>query len=144
MIRVKASVSIRLKTGKFPQASYRRALISVRPSFAQDVRVAFAREADPVTGKPWEKRKNSRLTHPILQLSGRMAREAVKAAETARVNGSTLYARQTRPKYAKWHATGTRKMARRRSLGVSPGTAQKLRRALAGEGVRVFRNARVD
>lgn len=147
-MKITASVSVRKIGGKFPAGSHARALRSVKPKVVEGIERAFAAEADVVSGRPWAPRKERpggrKSFRKLLVLTGRLKRAALAAAEMATINGSVLYIAQRDPKRAKYHQTGTRRMARRRFLGVSKAAVQALRRQLAGEAVRLFRSVRVD
>jgi hypothetical protein len=138
MINLKATLSVRLPSGRFPRQSLVKVLAEARQRVAADVEGAFAGRKDPQTGKPWPRRKKGQ-TWPPLRKTGKLKREGVRAAQQARITGSTLVVRQTEPDYATYHHTGTSLMPRRRSLAISPATRKFVARRLAGEGLRVFR-----
>lgn len=141
MFKVKASVSVRLPSGKFPRASKAEALRAAVPLLIRDAGQAFDKAADPVTGKPWPARKRP-YPWPILDKSGRMRAAVLAAAAKATVTGNTLTVRLTEPPYLIFHQKGTRRMARRRVVGVTRAVARKVRDKLRGAGVRVFRSPR--
>lgn len=142
MFKVKATVSVRMPSGRFPRGSYAKVLTETRADVVRDVEQAFERKADPVTGRAWPARKDPLLSHPLLQRTGKMRAGAVAAAGRAAVNGNTLIVRMRQPAYAKYHHAGTRLMAKRRFVGVSSATRRKLARRLRAEGVRVIRSPR--
>lgn len=138
MIALKATVSVRMPSGRFPRASLHKVLVAARQRVVADVEGAFQKRADPRTGKPWPRRKKGQKW-PALQKTKALMRAAVRAARAAVANGNTLTVRQAEPDHAEFHHVGTRLMPRRRSLAVSPATRQFVARRLAGEGLRVFR-----
>jgi hypothetical protein len=141
MFIVKASVSIRLPSGKFPQKARAAALKAAVPLLIRDAGQAFEKAADPITGKPWPPRKRP-YPWPMLVRSGRMKAAVLKAAAGASITGHTLTVRLTEPRYLVFHQRGTRHMARRRVVGITRAVARKVRDRLRGEGVRVFRSPR--
>lgn len=146
-MKITASVSVRKIGGKFPAGSHARALRAVKPLIVAGIERAFAEERDPISGKPWAPRKEQggrQSYRKLLVLTGRLKRAALAAAAAATINGHVLYLAQREPRRAKYHQAGTKRMARRRFLGVSKAAVQSLRRKLAGEAVRLFRSQRVD
>lgn len=141
MFRVKASVSIRLPSGRFPRKAHAAALKAAVPLLIRDAEQAFEKAADPVTGKPWPERKQP-YPWPMLQRSRAMRAAVVTAAAAATITGHTLTVRLGEPPYLVFHQRGTRFMARRRVVGVTRAVARKVRDKLKGEGVRVFRSPR--
>jgi hypothetical protein len=142
-IRVKASVIVRTKRGgKFPAKGYADALSPARASLERDVRRAFDTQADPVTGNPWPPRKHE-YPHPPLDRSGAMKQDALKAAASAVVTGSSLTAKMPGVPYYGFQAKGTTLVAARRYLGASIGTIAVVRSGLTRAGrrqaVRVLR-----
>lgn len=135
---LKATISVRMPSGRFPRQSLARVLTDARPKVVADVEGAFAGRKDPQTGRPWPKRKKGQ-TWPPLQKTRAIKKGAIRAAQASTVNGNTLVMRQKEPDYAEFHHKGTRLMPRRRSLAISPATRKWVARRLAGEGLRVFR-----
>lgn len=146
LVTTRATLSVRLPSGRFPRKSLVKVLTEARQRAVADVEKAFRDEADPQTGRPWPARKADPRRpgpfHPLIQLTGRLKREAVRAAQQATVSGSTLTVRQSRPGYARYHAYGTVRIPRRRWLAVSPNTRRFVARRLKGEGLRIFRGSR--
>ena len=143
-IITRATVSIRLPTGRFPRESQAAALRAVVPRLAADAKAAFDQRRDPATLKPWPPRKVARgrkpLPHPLMVLTGKLKRATVEAAEGATITGSTLTMKVKSPKYAKYHAKGTRLMPARPSVGVSRAARMILAKQLVKQGLRVFRS----
>ncbi len=142
MIRVKATISIRLPSGKFPRGSKADALKSAVPRLVRDTQDAFASARDPRTGRPWPPRARPH-PWPPLRKTGRLYRAALLAAAAASVTGSTLTVRVPRGRrYFAYQQTGTRKMPARPYLGVSVAARRLVARKLAGQGLRVWRSPR--
>lgn len=140
MIKVRASISIRLPSGKFPRASYTRVLQPAVQQVMRDFREGFQAEKDPRTGKPWPPRKLE-YPHPMIRKSRLLFRSAIRAVEQAVITNSTLSIRiPDSPVYLKYQFFGTKKIAARRFIGVSRRTRQWVARRLKGEGVRVWRS----
>ena len=137
MIRIKASVNIRLPSGRFPASSHAAVLVQAREDLKRDTERAFAAKVDPVTGRAWPERKTVRA-NPLLELSGRMKRAALTAVAAAVINGNTVIFRQSSPRYAKWQFGGTKRIQARRFIGASPTTKAAIRRRLQQEGLKVF------
>lgn len=141
---VKASINIRLPSGRFPKGSFRPQLLQVRSQVLRDVQEAFAKQADPVNKRPWPARKQPangmRIDRPLLVKSGQLRGSAIQAAAGATiVGGSTLAVRLVMPLYGKYHYFGTKIMARRRFFGISARTRKALARLLKGQAVRLWR-----
>ena len=138
----RATVFVRMPRGRFPAAAQTVALQEARPRLVKDTREAFDKRHDPATKVAWKARlpQAGRVAdHPLLVKSGRLKAAAVKAAESATVVGGGLVMKVPTPKYGAYHMTGTKRMARRRWLGVSRALRLYLARRLAAQGLRVFR-----
>jgi hypothetical protein len=141
-IVLKASVNIRTRTSRFPAGSFAAALSPARASLVRDVQRAFATRADPVSGFPWPSRSGS-YPWPALDKTGVMKREAIQAAASAVITGSSITATMKAPKYAGFQQKGTKTISPRRFLGASIGTIRIVQAGLVREGrahaVRVLR-----
>lgn len=142
---VKASINIRLPSGRFPQGSFRPQLQQMRHQVLRDVQEAFAKQIDPVTKRPWPPRiqpaTGKRIDRPLLVKSGRLRGSAIQAAAGATiVGGSTLAVRLVMPLYGKYHYFGTKIMARRRFFGISSRTRKALARLIKVQALRLWRS----
>jgi hypothetical protein len=147
-LTTKVTVSLRTPRGKFPSGSYARVLGEIRPLLVQDIEGGFDASRDPETKTPWASRKiqpgRQAPNHPLLVKTGTLRQEAVSAARSAVVNGSTLTMRTNKPSYGGYHQKGTRFMVARRWAGVSRATRMRLAKLLVKEGIRVFRGRAVS
>jgi phage gpG-like protein len=144
VIKVAASVSIRLPTGKFPTGSFAAALRPLVEPMRAEAEAAFESERDPVTMKPWDPPKAPLKPdgRKLLNKSGLLKRETLAAISAARITGNTLSVKIVNPEYERFHRLGTRKMKARRTVGASIATVGRLARALRGEAVKIFTRPR--
>lgn len=105
-----------------------------------DVRQAFAKEADPVTGAAWARfapstlKKKKRGTSPKLLRDTGILAASVSAAGGAgnidEVTATSLRFGSALPRAA-WHNEGTRRIPQRRFIGVGPSLVARMEQATA-------------
>lgn len=112
----------------------------IRLLIVADVRNAFAREADPVTGAAWPRfaastlRKRRRGKSPkLLRDTGVMAASATVAGSPGNVDEATatgLRFGSAVPR-ASYHNVGTARIPQRRFIGVGPNLVARINQAVA-------------
>ena len=135
MIKLNVTLSLRAPKGRFPKGDLTAVLEVARDGMAADMREAFDRKADPVTGKPWPARAGGG-SHPLLVKTGRLKAATLRAAKAATIRGATVSLNLSVPRYARFHMTGTKRMPRRRFAGVNRKTLARVRRRLTAAGRR--------
>lgn len=139
MITFKARLSVRKRSGRFAPGNFANVLMPLRDMVREDTEAAFAKQADPVNFRRWPSRQHE-YDWPMLQRTGAMRAEVIRAAAAATVRGSTLSVRVDAPVHFKWHQQGTRLLPPRRTVGISLRVRNAAARALAGEAVKIFRS----
>ena len=83
---------------------------------------SWKKQADPVTGKKWEPRKEPTGTHPLLRKSGKMMNSTSFKATSKPMMFNAI----VKVPYGGYHQRGTSKMPKRRWLGVGSAITPKL------------------
>ena len=139
-MKVKATISVRMRSGRFPKGSFATELLALREQVRRDITEAFDRQRDPQTGRQWK--PSPWISRPLLVKSGRMKQRAIEAAASATViGGNTLQVSARLPYYARFQNSGTRLIPKRRFVAISAKTRKVLARKLKNKALRLWRGA---